>query len=393
MSAEQEGNTGRAGYQPSRRLAHVSEGDVTNKEGYFQRDLLGFVPGVPQQLIYRDALGRNRLVSIQEAVKSARDENNLTEALYLSRFLSPSALVAEEVLRRRRDRAIEEALNAEPRRDARRREAEWGFALDPGKHGIGDVDATKVQSPTSRNAGVPAWWRTVHAASLGETARPERVAGIWPSWPKNSPADSVGDQSHGTKNIWNDTILHQGRESQKTSTAQPEMAARDGPSTNAINSALGHHETIPVLPSEPSSAVQPQLHGRPSQASLRTRGSFSSYASTISLTHVDAHSNMLDCDAMGGFFVIQQQFREQQQQQPQDYNGDESDDDQEPFGTRAGIFRPLGRDHHPNMTRRHSRECKEKCRNNMVEKAAAVLDDEQDDYVIVEKPREPLEGA
>lgn len=57
---------------------------------------------------------------------------------------------------------------------------------------------------------------------------------------------------------------------------------------------------------------------------------------TISLTHVDAHSNLLDRDAMGGFFVVQQQHQEQhQERQQQDDHGDESDGGQEPFATRA----------------------------------------------------------
>ncbi|KAH8846205.1 hypothetical protein MCOR02_006989 [Pyricularia oryzae] len=42
------------------------------------------------------------------------------------------------------------------------------------------------------------------------------------------------------------------------------------------------------------------------------------------LTHVDAHSDLLDRDAMGGFFVVQQQHQEQhQERQQQDSDGDD----------------------------------------------------------------------
>lgn len=71
-----------------------------------------------------------------------------------------------------------------------------------------------------------------------------------------------------------------------------------------------------------------------------------------------------------------------------------SDDEQEPFGTRAGIFRPLGRHHLQNMTRKHSRECKKNWQAEGDEKYSTVIKgEEEDDYVMVDKPREPLSGA
>ncbi|TLD24331.1 hypothetical protein PspLS_06422 [Pyricularia sp. CBS 133598] len=399
MSAGQEQDTGRFRYQPLGGKVHptAAERSMTNRHDHPQAGLLGFVPGVPQQLIYRDALGRNRHISIQEAIKSARDENSLTEALYLSRFLSPSALVAEEVLRRRHERAVEEAMNAEAGRDVRRREVEWGFALG---HGAGGEGKARGPSSTVRIEGVPApWVRMADTPSLGETAGPEPVANTWPTSPNTTPEENLGeDKSHFTESNSYDAKPQQVQESQKHTIMEPEIAAReDVNTTKATNPPSDHRQTTTTSPSGPVSTTQSQLLGRLPQASLRTRGSFSSYASTISLTHVDAHSNLLDCDAMGGFFVVQQEQRQHLEQRQQDDDGDrgdESDDDQEPFGTRAGIFQPLGREQHQQMTRKHSRECKSKCRNHKGENATVVLDDgEEDDYVMVEKPREPLKGA
>ncbi|TLS26751.1 hypothetical protein PpBr36_04282 [Pyricularia pennisetigena] len=388
MSTEQETITGRARYQPLRREVHrAAQENPSNRESHAQPGLHGFAPGVPQLLVYRDALGRNRRVSIQEAIKSARDENCLTEALFLSRFLSPSALVAEEVLRRQHNRAVEEARNAETGRDVRHREAEWGFALGPGPHAVGNGDARRAPSPAVRVAGMPAQWITADAGLLGEAVRPEPVAGVWPTWPETTPGDSAErGQSHHTGNDrWSDVKLQQGQKSQTWATTQTEIAAPQEPDTNATKPEPEHDRMTSPPPSRPTSTAQPQLSGRPSQASLRTKGSLSSYASTISLTHVDARSNLLDCDAMGGFFVVRQQLQEQQCQK--DNKVDESDSDQEPFGTRAGIFRPLGREHHPNMPRKHSRECKSKCRDDGGEKTTATLENEEDDYVMVEKPK------
>lgn len=48
------------------------------------------------------------------------------------------------------------------------------------------------------------------------------------------------------------------------------------------------------------------------------------------------------------------------------------------------------------MTRKHSRECKKNWQADGDEKYSTVIkseDEEEDDYVMVDKPREPLSGA